>query len=93
MPAFSPTSSIQFDREIVVVLGCVDDLIDVDGFVLVVFFAQDRIDTLADKPTELLFDRDSRNFGFEATFLPQEQMISLSKKGMCLNSPAKPLLP
>ena len=50
-------------------LGCVDDLIDVDGFVLVVFFAQDRIDTLADKPTELLFDRDSRNFGFEATFL------------------------
>ena len=50
-------------------LGCVDDLIDVDGFVLVVFFAQDGIDSLADKPTELLFDRDSRDFGFETTLL------------------------
>lgn len=83
----------QFDREIVVVLGCVDDLIDVDGFVLVVFFAQDRIDTLADKPTELLFDRDSRNFGFEATFLAAGADDFVVEEGMCPNSPAKPLLP
>lgn len=92
LPAFSDLLD-QFDREIVVVLGCVDDLIDVDGFVLVVFFAQDRIDTLADKPTELLFDRDSRNFGFEATFLAAGADDFVVEEGMCPNSPAKPLLP
>ena len=58
----------EFYRQRIVFFCCVDNVVDMYCFTVVVFFAQNGIDTFFDTLHHLVFDSDTRNFCLETAF-------------------------
>ena len=71
----------QLDREIVVILRCGDDVVDMNGLFAVVFLPQDRIDPFGDQCADLLLDGDTRNFGLQTPLFPAGADLLVVEEG------------